>query len=84
MITHDEIDALQVSDARKEMMRRHLADGLCPATIWHGPGHQSGTFCRKEGAHEIHEAVYGGHTFVQWRGIETTTGFFDEPPELEE
>jgi hypothetical protein len=53
----------------------------CEAVIWHGPGHQSRTRCRVEGPHDIHEAVYGGNSFAQWRGDEATTGVFDEPPE---
>jgi hypothetical protein len=40
----------------------------CTAFICHGPGHQSKTYCRVDGPHEIHEAVYGSYsTFAQWR-----------------
>lgn len=90
MITHEDVDAYRVSglydpgDARRAMMHRHLDDGLCPAILWHGPGHQSGVFCRRTDEHEIHETVYHGHIFAEWRGIEAMTGFFDEPPELDD
>lgn len=40
----------------------------CEAHIWHGPGHQSSTRCRKRGPHDTHEAVYGGdRTLARWR-----------------
>ena len=40
----------------------------CEAHIWHGPGHQSSTRCRKTGPHDVHEAVYGSERqFAKWR-----------------
>jgi hypothetical protein len=57
--------------------------GRCLAVLYHGPGHQSKAQCQVVGEHEIHEAVYLG-TFAQWRGDEATTGFFDEPPKLDD
>lgn len=58
---------------------------ICSAVIHHGPGHQSKTRCGLTSPHEIHEAVYGSlRQFAEWRGDAVTTGFFDEPPELEE
>lgn len=39
----------------------------CKAKLYHGPGHQSSTLCRLTGEHEIHEAIYGGHTLARWR-----------------
>lgn len=81
VITHEEIDALDVSDARRAMMHRHLDDGLCPAVLWHGNGHQSATFCTLTGEHDVHEAEYGFTPWhAEWTGIEATTGYFDEPP----
>ena len=60
-------------------------DGACQARIYHGPGHQSTTRCRKAGPHEIHEAVYGsGSQFAEWRGIEAFSGFFDEAPQTDD
>lgn len=57
----------------------------CGAVIWHGPGHQSKTRCQETGPHDIHSAVYGSmRQFAEWRGEEVMTGFFDEPPKLEE
>jgi hypothetical protein len=60
-------------------------DGGCQARIYHGPGHQSTTRCRKEGPHEIHEAVYGSYRqFAEWRPLEMFSGFFDEAPEIDD
>jgi len=57
----------------------------CEAFIWHGPGHQSKTRCQEKGVHDIHSAVYGSmRQYAEWRGHEAHTGFFNEPPELEE
>jgi hypothetical protein len=59
-------------------------ESRCPAHLYHGPGHQSKTYCRVRGEHEIHEAVYDGWTFAEWRGDEAMTDFFDNPPQLDE
>jgi hypothetical protein len=57
----------------------------CKAVIYHGPGHQSKTYCRKKGPHEIHEAIYGSQMqYAEWRGDEVFSGFFDEPPDLDD
>ena len=70
------------SAARKEEAARKSG---CQAVIWHGPGHQSRTQCRRTDEHDVHEAQYGSTPFaVRWRGTEAMTGFFDEPPEMEE
>lgn len=54
----------------------------CEAYIMHGPGHQSKTRCEILTPHDVHEAhVLGEHT--SWRGDETTSGFFNELPEVE-
>lgn len=49
----------------------------CPATLYHGNGHQSQTPCRVEGPHEIHEATYwnantGYEQVARWRDGEYT------------
>jgi hypothetical protein len=44
-------------DVRREMDERR--GRKCCARIWHGGGHQSGTYCEVEGPHELHEATYG-------------------------
>lgn len=63
---------------------RKKGDG-CTAAIWHGPGHQSRTFCEKKGKHDVHEAIYGyDRSLAQWKGDEVYSGFFDEPPEVDE
>lgn len=57
----------------------------CEAVLFHGPGHQSKTRCRIEGPHEVHETIYGSdRTQATWQGDEAMTGFFDEPPEVED
>lgn len=57
----------------------------CSAIIWHGPGHQSKTHCSLTGEHEIHEAVYGEFfQYAEWTGDEVFSGFFDEPPRLDD
>lgn len=58
-------------------------EGKCNATIWHGPGHQSKTYCQKRGSHKIHFAVYGCYEQeANWKGNKRYTGYFDEPPSL--
>lgn len=57
----------------------------CDAVIFHGPGHQSRTKCRLVGPHDIHEARYGAHDqLARWKDDEVSSGFFDEPPCVEE
>jgi len=74
-------------DTRIEMLEWFLGS-QCYAKIWHGPGHQTDTNCRVEGPHEIHRASYHGpyNNFgeASWRGDEAHSGYFDEPPQIEE
>lgn len=42
----------KVRDHRAERLARHVASGGCPATIHHGPGRQSDTFCERPAGHE--------------------------------
>lgn len=70
-----------------ETRRRRRAKGLCNAVLWHGPGHQSQTFCAAT-KHEIlkrklvHRCSYSGGE-AEWFGREKATGYFDDPPTLE-
>lgn len=56
----------------------------CKAIIYHGPGHQSSTRCHNtKKYHKIHEAYYGGYElFVQWKGQQAFTDYFDNPKPL--
>lgn len=55
----------------------------CQATLYHGPGHQSRTKCKKKGPHELHWTTYGSYRQeAQWVGNEKCTGFGDEPPDF--
>lgn len=57
---------------RKEMDERR--GDRCCARVWHGPGHQSSTYCEVEGPHETHRAAYGEfRQLAEWR-----TGQFTE------
>lgn len=70
-----------MSEALKEWIARRAEKGLCTSLIWHGPVHQSKTFCTREGKHEVHSAVYGSYRqHAEWKGPEASSGFFDEPP----
>lgn len=57
----------------------------CDVKLWHGPGHQSSTVCRRTGEHEYHEVSYVGPTgyygLAQWKGGDAFTGIDDEPPD---
>lgn len=68
-------------------IRRREADNDCIARIWHGPGHQSSTFCEESaGTHtmfkgrKLHRAYFGGG-WAEWFGLNKFTGYFDELPE---
>lgn len=57
--------------------------GLCLATLWHGPGHQSSTYCQVKGPHKVHKAVYGSfEQEMEWKKKKAFTGYFDDPVEL--
>jgi len=65
---------------RTEKIRK--AEDKCLAELFHGPGHQSSTFCSEKGKHTIHRCVYGSYRQeASWKGMSKCTGFFDEPPE---
>lgn len=65
---------------RKKRERRQ-----CASVLWHGPGHQSTTRCRRPGGnHKLHCARYGSYdSYAEWTGRKACTGFFDEPPQEE-
>ena len=69
-----------------ETEARRRKDGLCCATLGHGPGHQSKTYCQEKGKHKVHRCIYGScEQFAEWRGAVTKmafTGYFDEPPTI--
>lgn len=54
--------------------------GACPATISHGPGHQSTSGCDKTMEHKQHHADAAGQ-HLYWSQKKGMTGFFDESPE---
>lgn len=44
-----------------------ILDGeICPAQIYHGPGHQSRTRCELSGEHDVHQA-HIHRELAQWR-----------------
>lgn len=50
-------------------MRKRRAAGKCTARIWHGPGHQTSTWCDRTGEHRVHHAIYGRYdTEGEWTG----------------
>jgi len=55
----------------------------CSALLWHGPGHQSRTYCQNaDESHLVHFATYGSDdNYMEWSGDEAFTGYFDEPKE---
>ena len=62
---------------------RRKANGECNASLWHGPGHQSRTYCQVKGPHKIHRAIYGCYNQeMEWKGKKAFTGYFDDPQEL--
>ena len=70
--------------------QRRKKEGQCCAILFHGPGHQSKTYCQVKGKHIkhkgriVHRARYGCYDqIMEWHGTEGFTGFFDEPNELD-
>ena len=56
----------------------------CQAVLFHGPGHQSTARCtRAPDGHRLHQGIVLG-ALVSWEGDEASTGYFDEPPEVDE
>jgi len=74
-------DTAGCSTCRKEAERKK--NGLCCALLYHGPGHQSRTYCSVKGKHTIHSCVYGSYgQYAEWTGKDKCTGYFDEPPSI--
>ena len=72
----------EIKKREKERFAERRAEGKCCAILYHGPGHQSKTFCRKMGKHKIHECTYGRYDQgASWKGMEKCTGYFDESPD---
>ena len=75
----------------REILSR-MKKGLCLAVLHHGPGHQSMAYCdqtvtkhRMRGRWKRHSTVYGNFDRrAEWFGTEKFTGYFDEPPSVEE
>lgn len=44
-----------------------LEGEMCPAAYYHGPGHQSRTYCELTGPHDVHEAHYSHGQYARWR-----------------
>lgn len=69
-------------------IRRQNAAGGCTAILWHGPGHQSRTFCEERSASHVQvgrkklHCVRYRNGAAEWFGREAHTGYFDEPPEV--
>lgn len=67
------LGVLVVDEMGPSRIIRHEMDGRrrhaqCCARIWHGGGHQSGTYCEVEGPHDLHRATYGECNWVaEWR-----------------
>lgn len=55
----------------------------CQAYICHGPGHQSKTRCTTRRPHAVHYTEIDGD-YATWVGDEAMTGFFDDPPKVDE
>ncbi len=50
----------------------------CGAEIFHGPGHQSGSFCDRVGPHTQHSLESHG---LYWSTKKAFSGYFDNSPE---
>ena len=60
-------------DLQERKQRREA--GLCNQKIWHGPGHQSSTYCEAKGEHITHFATYGEFDdYSEWEGTEQAFG----------
>lgn len=76
-----ETAVLPIPDPRAAMDERRKASGGCTSRIFHGPGHQSSTYCTEKGPHTTHSAVYGSQSrYAEWTGEQASSGFFDEAP----
>jgi len=61
---------------RKAALKARKAQGLCNAVLYHGPGHQSKTFCECKGPHKKHKCTYGSYNEeAEWTGMEGTGSY---------
>lgn len=49
-----------------EKRRAEGRDKPCQSEVWHGPGHQSSTFCELRGPHTGHFADLPSGGFAEW------------------
>jgi len=66
--------------AFKAMCKKELKDrkakGLCNAILYHGPGHQSKTFCECKGPHKKHKCNFGRYDETEeWTGMKGYAGY---------
>ena len=74
----------EMKKRERECFAKRRAEGKCCAILFHGPGHQSRTFCQKTSKHKIHECIYGCYDQkATWKGMKKFTGYFDDPPNVE-
>jgi hypothetical protein len=73
---------------RCETEAERKKNGQCCARLFHGPGHQSSTYCEVQGKHAVHRCTYGSFDQVAtWTGLEDDqkfSGYFDEAPCVKE
>lgn len=49
-----------------EKTRAEGKDKPCQSRVWHGPGHQSSTFCQQRGEHDEHYAQLLSGGYAEW------------------
>lgn len=49
-----------------ERVRAEGKDRPCQSEVYHGPGHQSATYCQATGDHERHEALLPSGGYADW------------------
>jgi hypothetical protein len=69
--------------AAKSTLQESRLQQTCSAVLYHGPGHQSKSRCTEVGPHDVHRTIYGDR-LAEWEGMEGMTGYFDEPPQINE
>ena len=71
----------EIKRHERERLAKRRAEGKCCAVLYHGPGHQSETFCQRMGKHKVHGCTYGNYDqYAEWNGMKKFTGYFDEAP----
>ena len=61
---------------QKQELKDRMAKGLCNAVIYHGPGHQSKTFCECKGPHKKHKCTVGRYEeYIEWTGMKGYSGY---------